>query len=258
MGGRVKGETFEGGGWGCRLRGCAHHVFAGRSVTSEAGGDGTLQTARGRESAACGSALHAAAALCSAPPARQPAFAAAAGYKTHTHVARDSSAPLRLHLHSPHAAPRHALHHAASDTPRRPVTHQHIARRGGQPPACRRHPAEHGARWHTRSTAVAHAVEGRQRLLREALAACCWPSPPKDPRCSSHELQRARDLRQRRLLVGQQRDVDVGERLCCAGEVICERNARGRGALAVFLGGGGVGHRKRLWERFWLKWGGGC
>jgi hypothetical protein len=49
----VRGETFERGGWGCRLRGCAHHVFAGRSVTSEAeagdeNGDGTLQTARGR------------------------------------------------------------------------------------------------------------------------------------------------------------------------------------------------------------------
>jgi hypothetical protein len=135
----------------------------------------------------------------------------------HTHVARDSSAPLRLHLHSPHAAPRHALHHPASETPRRP-----IARRGGQPPACRRHPAEHGARWHTRSTAVAHAVEGRQRLLPEALGACCWPSPPKEPRCSSHELQRARDLHQRCLLVGQQRDVDVGERLGGAGEVISE------------------------------------
>jgi hypothetical protein len=47
-------------------------------------------------------------------------------------------------------------------------------------------------------------------------------------------------LRQRRLLVGQQRDVDVGKRLGCAGEVICEQNARGRGALAVFLGGVGV------------------
>ena len=82
----VRGETFERGGWGCRLRGCAHHVFAGCSVTSEAGGDGTLQTARGWESAALGSALHAAAALCSAPPALQPAFAAAAGYKTHTHT----------------------------------------------------------------------------------------------------------------------------------------------------------------------------
>ena len=65
----------------------------------------------------------------------------------HTHVARDSSAPLRLHLHSPHAAPRHAPHHPASETPRRP-----IARRGGQPPACRRHPAEHCARWQTRGT----------------------------------------------------------------------------------------------------------
>jgi hypothetical protein len=77
------------------------------------------------------------------------------------------------------------------------------------------------------------------------------------PRCSSHELQRARDLRQRCLLIGQQRDVDMGERLGGAGEVICERNARGRRALAVFLGGVGVGHRKRLWARFGLKWGRG-
>ncbi len=38
VGGGFRGETFERGGWGCRLRGCAHHVFAGRSVTSEAGG----------------------------------------------------------------------------------------------------------------------------------------------------------------------------------------------------------------------------
>ena len=91
----VRGETFERGGWGCRLRGCAHHVFAGRSVTSEAGGDGTLQTARGRESAACGSALHAAAALCSAPPARQPAFAAAADCKMlsqNTRIWRETAA----------------------------------------------------------------------------------------------------------------------------------------------------------------------
>jgi hypothetical protein len=231
-------------------------VFAVRSVTSEAGGDGNLQTARAWESAACGSALHAAAALCSAPPARQPEFAAAAGYKTHA-CGADGSAPLRLHLHFPHAATRNALHHAASDTPGRPVTHKYIARRSGQPPACRRHPAEHGAHWHTRSTDVVHAVEGRQRLLPEALGACCLPAPPKEPRCSSHELQRARDLRQRRLLVGQQRDVDVGERLGCAGEVICEQNARGRGALAVFFSTFfacvGVGHRKRLWERFWLK-----
>ena len=98
--------------------------------------------------------------------------------------------------------------------------------------------------WRALAHAVAHAVEGRQRLLPEALAACCWPSPPKEPRCSSHELQRARDLQQRCLLIGQQRD--VGERLGDAGEVICERKARGRGALAVFLGGVGVGHRKRL------------
>ena len=75
----VRGETVERGGWGCRLRGCAHHVFAGRSVTSEAGDDDTLQTARGRESTACGSAAHATAALCSEPPARRPAFAPAAG-----------------------------------------------------------------------------------------------------------------------------------------------------------------------------------
>ena len=39
--GEFRGETFERGGWGCRLRGCAHHVFAGRSVTSEADGDGS-------------------------------------------------------------------------------------------------------------------------------------------------------------------------------------------------------------------------
>ena len=124
---------------------------------------------------------------------------------THTHEAQDNSARLRLHLQSPHAALRHALHHPAGDTTRHPVNHQHIARRGGQPPACRRHPAEHDARWHTRSTAVVHTVEGRQRLLPEALGACCRLSPPKEPRCSSHKLQRARDLRQRRLLVGQQR-----------------------------------------------------
>ena len=88
----VRGETFERGDWVCRLRGCAHHVFAGRSETSEAGGDGRLQTARRRESAACGSALHAAAALCSVLPARQPAFAAAAGYKIHTHMRRKTTA----------------------------------------------------------------------------------------------------------------------------------------------------------------------
>ena len=108
-----------------------------------------------------------------------------------------------------------------------------------------------------RRTAVAHAVEGRQRLLPEALAACCWPSPPKEPRCSSQELHRAHDLRQRYLLIGTQRDV-VGERLGGASEVICERKERGRRGLAVFLGGVGVGHRKRLWARFWLKWGRGC
>ena len=79
-------------------------------------------------------------------------------------------------------------------------------------------------------TAVTKAVEGRQRLLQDALASCCWRSPPKEPRCSSHEMQRARDLRQRRLLVGQQRD--AGERLSCAGEVISERQKRGRCALS--------------------------
>ena len=60
-------------------------------------------------------------------------------------------------------------------------------------------------------------------------------------------------MHQRCLLVGQQRDVDVGKRLGCAGEVICERNARGRRGLAVFLDGVGVGHRKQLWARFRLK-----
>ena len=34
--------------------------------------------------------------------------------------------------------------------------------------------------------------------------------------------------------VGQQRDVDAGKRLGCAGEMISERNERGRRALAVF------------------------
>jgi len=58
-------------------------------------------------------------------------------------------------------------------------------------------------------------------------------------------------LHQRRLLIGQQRD--VGKRLGCAGEVICEQNARGRRGLAVFLGGVGVGNRKRLWARFWVE-----
>jgi hypothetical protein len=93
----------KGGGWvgWSRARrlsaevgaaGCTHHVFTGRSVTSEAGGDGTLQTARGRESTACGSAMHAAAVLCSESPARQPAFAAAADYKTHTCGARQQRA----------------------------------------------------------------------------------------------------------------------------------------------------------------------
>ena len=53
-------------------------MFAGRSVTSEAGGDGALQAARGREGMACGSAVHGVAALCSAPPVYQPVFAAAA------------------------------------------------------------------------------------------------------------------------------------------------------------------------------------
>jgi hypothetical protein len=86
MGGGGRGGGGGMGSWARRATsvevgaagwGCAHHVFAGRSVTSEAGGDGTLQTARGRES----SAVHAAAALCSAPPARQPAFAAAADCK---------------------------------------------------------------------------------------------------------------------------------------------------------------------------------
>ena len=196
----VKGETFERGGWGCRLRSCAHHVFAGRSVTSEAGGDGTLQIARGRESTACGSAVHAAAALCATCTSASVCCSSRLQnvVRKHTHMARDSSA----HLHSPHAALRHALHHPASETPRRP-----IARRGGHPPTCRRHAAEHFARWHTRKTAVAQAVEGRQRVLREALAACCRPSPPKEPRCSFHEPQRARDLRQRCLLVGQPGDV---------------------------------------------------
>ncbi len=89
------------------------------------------------------------------------------------------------------------------------------------------------------------AVEGWQRLLPEALT-------PKEPRCSSHELQRARDLRQRCLLVGQQRD--VGKRHSCAGEVISERNARGRRVLAVFLGSVEVGHQKRHWrKRFRVK-----
>ena len=138
----------------------------------------------------------------------------------HTHVAQDSSAPLRLHLHSPHAAPRHALHHPASETPSRPVTHQRIARRGGKPPACRRRAAQHGARWYTRRTAIAQAVEGRRRLLQEALWTSWRPSPRKEPRCSSPELQRARDLHQRYLLIGQQRD--VGERHGDAGEVISE------------------------------------
>ena len=58
-------------------------------------------------------------------------------------------------------------------------------------------------------------------------------------------------MHQRCLLVGQQRD--VGKRLGGAGEVICEQNARGRRGLAVFLGGVGVGHRMRLWTRFWVE-----
>ena len=153
-----RGETFERGGWGCRLRGCAHHVFAGRSVTSEAGGDGTLQTARGRESTACGSAVHAAAALCSAPPARQPAFAAAAGYKTHTCGARQQRAAA--------AAPALSSRRPATRTPspsQRDATSSH---RQARRPAARM-PSPPSRTWR----ALAHAQDSRRARSRGAAAA---------------------------------------------------------------------------------------
>ena len=204
----------ERGGWGCRLGLRSPRVCrAQRNVRGRRRRHTANSAWAGKQRGACccgalqGATCTSASVCCSSRLQNV--------VTKHTHMAQDSSAPLRLHLHSPHAAPRHALHHPASETPRRP-----IARRGGHPPACRRHATEHFARWHTRKTAVAQAVEGRQRVLREALAACCRPSPPKEPRCSFHEPQRARDLRQRCLLIG--RPGDVGKRHSGAGKVISE------------------------------------
>ena len=77
-------------------------------------------------------------------------------------------APLLPHLHSPHATPRHTLHHHFSPEPRT-VHHVHIGRRGGQSTARGRHTAENEA--HSTAFTIFHenGAEGRQRC-----SACRW------------------------------------------------------------------------------------
>ena len=135
------------------------------------------------------SAHDAAAAMRSNAPQNQPPFPAARVKHTEHASSGASSAahsraraPLQPHLHSPHATPRHTLHHLHSPAPR-PV--DHVGRRGGQPLARERHTGEHEAHWNTRRTFRDNGAEGRQRLLPTVMR--------KKPLLAFEELERAHD-----------------------------------------------------------------
>ena len=94
------------------------------------------------------STINAAAAMRSNGPENQPAFSAArVKHQEHASTATTSAehstarAPLQPHLHSPHATPRHTLHHQLSPVPH-PIGRAHIGRRSSLSLARDRHTAE--------------------------------------------------------------------------------------------------------------------
>jgi hypothetical protein len=98
---------------------------------------------------------------------------------------RTARAPLQQHLHSPHATPRHTLHHHLSPAPRL-VRHVRIGRRSDQSLARERHTGEHEAHSPTRRIFRDNAAEGRQRWLPTVMR--------KKPLLAFDEFEHAHDL----------------------------------------------------------------
>jgi hypothetical protein len=94
--------------------------------------------------------INAAAAMRSNGPENRPAFSAAR-VKHQEHASTGTTSTARApqpHLHSPHATPRHTLHHQLSPVPY-PIGRAHIGRRSSLSLARDCHTAERGALEHT-------------------------------------------------------------------------------------------------------------
>ncbi len=97
-----------------------------------------------------------------------------------------------MQLHSPHATPRHTLHHQLSPAPH-PAEHVHLGRRSGQSLARDRNTTEHEAHLHAGRIIHENGAEGRQRFLPTVLKA--RRSSREKIRLGFDELDGALDLR---------------------------------------------------------------